>query len=77
MASVAQRQPDALRGHAVKRKHSADGSGHHLELGAHHGDNQPSGPQEGVEGLTEPIDISLAIWEKSVPDPSKFHRSIY
>ena len=45
-------------------------------LGAQYSDNQPLGPQEGAEVLAEPIDISLALWEKSVQDPSKSHRCI-
>ena len=30
-------------------------------LGAQDGDSQPSGPQEGAEGLAEPTDISLSL----------------
>ena len=30
-------------------------------LGAQYGDSQLSGPQEGAEGLAEPIDISLSL----------------
>lgn len=45
-------------------------------LGAQYGDNQPSGPQEGAEGLAEPIDISLSLWDKSVQDASRYHRCI-
>lgn len=45
-------------------------------LGAQDGDSQPSGPQEGAEGLAEPIDISLSLWDKSVQDASRYHRCI-